>query len=53
MVAQGFGDEDLKRIRTPVGVDVGARTAEEIALSILAGIVAGRHGAEPRWLDRR
>ncbi len=50
--ARGFTDEDLHRIRTPVGVDIGARTAEEIALSILAGVVAARRGAEPRWLDR-
>jgi molybdopterin adenylyltransferase len=47
----GFGDEDLARIRTPVGIDLGARTAEEIALSILAGLVADRHGARGGWLD--
>src|SRR5438105_1127321 len=49
----GFGDDDLKRIRTPVGIDIGARSAEEIALSILAGVVAERHGAQGGWLDRR
>jgi molybdopterin adenylyltransferase len=48
----GFGDDDLARIRTPVGIDLGARTAEEIALSILAGLVADRHGARGGWLDR-
>jgi xanthine/CO dehydrogenase XdhC/CoxF family maturation factor len=48
----GFGDEDLARIRTPVGFDLGARTAEEIALSILAGLVADRRGARGGWLDR-
>jgi xanthine dehydrogenase accessory factor len=48
----GFGDDDLARIRTPVGIDLGARTAEEIALSILAGVVADRHGARGGWLDR-
>jgi molybdenum cofactor synthesis domain-containing protein len=48
----GFGDEELARIRTPVGIDLGARTAEEIALSILAGLVADRHGARGGWLDR-
>jgi molybdopterin adenylyltransferase len=48
----GFGDQDLARIRTPVGIDLGARSAEEIALSILAGVVAARRGAGGGWLDR-
>ena len=51
--AVGFSDEDLARVRTPVGIDIGARTAEEIALSILAGVVADRRGAGGGWLDRR
>jgi len=51
--SRGFGTEDLNRIRTPVGIDLGARTAEEIALSILAGLVADRAGASGGWLDRR
>jgi xanthine/CO dehydrogenase XdhC/CoxF family maturation factor len=49
----GIGEEDLARVRTPVGIDIGARSAEEIALSILAGVVADRHGASGGWLDRR
>ena len=49
----GFGDEEVARIRTPVGIDIGARSAEEIALSILAGLVADRHSAPGGWLDRR
>jgi molybdopterin adenylyltransferase len=49
----GFEDQDVARIRTPVGIDIGARTAEEIALSILAGLVADRTGADGGWLDRR
>jgi molybdopterin adenylyltransferase len=49
----GFTDDDLARIRTPLGLDIGARSAEEIALSILAGVVAARHGANGGWLDRR
>jgi len=48
----GFGDTDLARIRTPLGIDIGARSAEEIALSILAGVVAARHNADGGWLDR-
>jgi xanthine dehydrogenase accessory factor len=35
-------DEDRARVHTPAGLDIGARTPEEIALSILAEIVATR-----------
>jgi xanthine dehydrogenase accessory factor len=37
-------DEQLRsRVRTPAGIDIGARTAPEVALSILAEIVASEH----------
>ena len=49
----GLTDDEIARLRSPVGIDLGARTAEEIALSILAGLVADRWGAEGGWLDRR
>lgn len=48
---RGFAEADLARIQSPVGIDIGARTPEEIALSMLAGVVAVRRGADPRWLD--
>ncbi len=40
----GFTDEDLERIAAPLGLDLGAISSEETALSILAEVVAARHG---------
>ena len=51
--ARGFSDDQLAGVRTPLGLDIGARSAEEIALAILAGVVAARHGREGGWLDRK
>ncbi len=49
---RGFGDDDLGRIRSPLGLDLGGRRPEEIALSIAAGLVAARHDRDGGWLDR-
>jgi molybdenum cofactor synthesis domain-containing protein len=49
---RGFSEEDLARVRSPVGIDVGARTPAEIAVSIAAGLVAARSGRAGGWLDR-
>lgn len=40
----GFSKEQIARISNPIGLDLGGRRAEEIALSIIAEIVAVRHG---------
>lgn len=40
----GLKDRDLSRLHSPIGLDLGARTPEETALSIAAEIVAHRYG---------
>jgi xanthine dehydrogenase accessory factor len=40
--AAGASDDEVERVRTPAGFDIGARTHEEIALSILAEMVETR-----------
>ncbi|AWI31665.1 XdhC family protein [Streptomyces tirandamycinicus] len=40
----GVGELELARLRSPIGLDLGARTPEETAVSIAAEIVAGRRG---------
>ena len=41
---RGFGEEDLARIHAPIGLDIGGSAPEELALAILAEVVASRHG---------
>lgn len=40
----GLGEFELARLRSPIGLDLGARTPEETAISIAAEIIAGRWG---------
>jgi xanthine dehydrogenase accessory factor len=43
--AEGVADELLDRLETPAGLDIGARTPAEVALSIVARIVEIRRSA--------
>jgi xanthine dehydrogenase accessory factor len=42
----GIGDDELERLAAPIGLDLGAITPEETALSIMSEIVAARRGRE-------
>src|SRR5262245_29330713 len=41
----GLGEEALARVRVPIGLDLGAQSAPEIALSVLAEILMVQRGA--------
>jgi xanthine dehydrogenase accessory factor len=41
---QGFTDADLARVHSPVGLDIGAQTPEEIGVAIVAELIAHRAG---------
>ena len=41
---EGFGDAELAALHLPAGLDVGGRSAGEIALSVMAEVVAEAHG---------
>ena len=40
----GLSDDEIARLSSPIGLDLGARTPEETAISIAAEIIAGRWG---------
>ena len=47
LLAAGVPEERLARLRAPIGLPLGGRSPEEIALAILAEIVAVRNGVTP------
>ena len=44
LLAKGLTEDDLERLSAPVGLDIGALTPEETALSIMSEVVAVRRG---------
>lgn len=43
---EGADENELKKVRAPIGLDIGAVSPEEVALSILAEIIAERRGGQ-------
>ncbi len=46
LLEQGFTQRDLSRVHSPIGLPIGAKTPEEIAVSIAAEMIQERAGAD-------
>jgi xanthine dehydrogenase accessory factor len=44
----GFSDEQLETVHSPIGLDISAETPEEIAVSIVAELIACKNGKQER-----
>ena len=44
LIADGMPADILQRVHAPIGLDIGAVTPQEIAVSILAELIAVKHG---------
>ena len=53
LLARGVSQADADRIHRPVGLDLGGRRAPEVALAIIAEILAAHHGRDARPLSSR
>jgi len=51
MAREGLDREALERVHTPIGLDIAAETPEEIAVSIVAEIIAVRRGGTGRKMS--
>jgi xanthine dehydrogenase accessory factor len=48
LIEAGHDAQQVSAIVAPAGAPIGARTPEEVALSVLAAVVAARHGTDPQ-----
>ncbi len=49
LTRQGFGDTDMARVHSPIGLPIGAETPFEIAVSVAAELIACR----AEWAKRK
>ncbi len=53
LASEGFDRAELDRVRTPIGLDIGAETPEEIAISIMAEVIELRRGGSGQPMYHR
>ncbi|HEY3117020.1 MAG TPA: XdhC/CoxI family protein [Chloroflexota bacterium] len=53
LAGEGYERERLSAVYAPIGLDIGSETPEEIALSIIAEIIAARRGGTGHSLSRQ
>jgi xanthine dehydrogenase accessory factor len=52
LIDDGLDPEAVGRVRTPIGLDIGAETPEEIAVAIMAEVIQVRRGGSGRPMRR-
>lgn len=53
LIQAGVSADQLQRLRSPLGLDLGGHTPDEVAVSIVAQLIAERHGASGGSLTDR
>jgi len=48
LVSEGMGEDNLKRVHCPIGMDIGSESPQEIAVSIVAELISVRRGKTNR-----
>jgi xanthine dehydrogenase accessory factor len=49
---EGYSEEEVARVRAPIGLDIGAKSPAEIALAIMGEIIRVRRGGSGRSLSQ-
>lgn len=53
LIADGYPEDRVRQVRSPIGLDIRAETPEEIAVSIIGEIISVRRGGTARTLSGR